>query len=135
VAEVIDSLPDESRAVIALFYNEGRSVRQVSDLLGIREDAVKKRLLRARDRGTRSDRRPDALLAQQLFRALDSIFQAVLKVPIAAALFDVFSNRGPNNFSHGLIIDGRNRFERLGLVGGQPDRHRFGWFHDVNMQP
>lgn len=50
VAEVIDSLPDESREVITLFYNEGRSVRQVSDLLGIREDAVKKRLSRARER-------------------------------------------------------------------------------------
>lgn len=50
VAEVIDSLPGESREVVTLFYNEGRSVRQVSDLLGIREDAVKKRLSRARER-------------------------------------------------------------------------------------
>ena len=50
VSEVIDGLPDESREVITLFYSEGRSVRQVSGLLGIREDAVKKRLSRARQR-------------------------------------------------------------------------------------
>jgi RNA polymerase sigma factor (sigma-70 family) len=50
VADVIESLPDEAREVITLFYNEGRSVRQVSELLGIREDAVKKRLSRARER-------------------------------------------------------------------------------------
>jgi RNA polymerase sigma factor (sigma-70 family) len=50
LAEAIDVLPDEAREVVTLFYREGRSVRQVADLLGMREDAVKQRLTRARQR-------------------------------------------------------------------------------------
>jgi RNA polymerase sigma factor (sigma-70 family) len=50
LAEAIDALPDEAREVVTLFYREGRSVRQVADLLGMREDAVKQRLSRARSR-------------------------------------------------------------------------------------
>jgi RNA polymerase sigma factor (sigma-70 family) len=50
LAEAIDLLPDEAREVVTLFYREGRSVRQVADLLGMREDAVKQRLSRARQR-------------------------------------------------------------------------------------
>lgn len=50
VDEVIESLPDEAREIITLFYKEGRSVKQVADLLGLREEAVKKRLSRARAR-------------------------------------------------------------------------------------
>jgi RNA polymerase sigma factor (sigma-70 family) len=50
LAEAIDALPDEAREVVTLFYREGRSVRQVADLLGMREDAVKQRLSRARQR-------------------------------------------------------------------------------------
>ncbi|HEX9983089.1 MAG TPA: sigma-70 family RNA polymerase sigma factor [Thermoanaerobaculia bacterium] len=50
VADVIDSLPDDAREVITLYYSEGRSARQVADLLGISEVAVKKRLSRARER-------------------------------------------------------------------------------------
>ena len=48
--QALDALPDESREVLTLFYREGQSVRQVADLLGIAEDAVKKRLSRARAR-------------------------------------------------------------------------------------
>lgn len=50
VGDIIGMLPDESREVITLFYSEGRSVRQVAELLGIAEGAVKKRLSRARER-------------------------------------------------------------------------------------
>ena len=46
----LDSLPVASREVLILYYREGGSVRQVSDLLGITDDAVKQRLSRARDR-------------------------------------------------------------------------------------
>jgi len=42
------ALPDETREVIILFYREGQSVRQVATLLDLSEDAVKKRLSRAR---------------------------------------------------------------------------------------
>jgi RNA polymerase sigma factor (sigma-70 family) len=50
LAAAIGELPDEAREVVTLFYREGRSVRQVADLLGMREDAVKQRLSRARSR-------------------------------------------------------------------------------------
>jgi RNA polymerase sigma factor (sigma-70 family) len=46
----LDSLPAASREVLVLYYREGRSVRQVAELLGIGEDAVKQRLARARER-------------------------------------------------------------------------------------
>lgn len=49
IAEVLDSLPDDTRELILLYYREGKSVEQVSRLLGIRPEAVKKRLSRARD--------------------------------------------------------------------------------------
>jgi RNA polymerase sigma factor (sigma-70 family) len=50
LAEAIADLPDEAREVVTLYYREGRSVRQVADLLGMREEAVKQRLSRARSR-------------------------------------------------------------------------------------
>jgi RNA polymerase sigma factor (sigma-70 family) len=48
VREVIDELPDETRETLVLYYREGASTRQVADLLGISEDAVRQRLTRAR---------------------------------------------------------------------------------------
>jgi RNA polymerase sigma factor (sigma-70 family) len=48
--EALETLSDESREVVTLYYREGRSVRQVADLLGLREEAVKQRLTRARSR-------------------------------------------------------------------------------------
>jgi len=50
LAEAIEALPDEAREVVTLYYREGQSARQVADLLGLREDAVKQRLSRARQR-------------------------------------------------------------------------------------
>lgn len=50
LAKVIDELPDDAREVVILYYHEGSSARHVADLLGIREDAVKQRLSRARAR-------------------------------------------------------------------------------------
>jgi len=48
VAEALEALPDEAREILTLFYREGQSVKQVSALLGLQEDAAKKRLSRAR---------------------------------------------------------------------------------------
>lgn len=45
----LDGIPDESREVLLLFYREGQSSRQVADLLGLSDGAVRKRLQRARD--------------------------------------------------------------------------------------
>jgi RNA polymerase sigma factor (sigma-70 family) len=50
LAEALGELSDEAREVVSLYYREGRSVRQVADLLGLREEAVKQRLSRARSR-------------------------------------------------------------------------------------
>jgi len=50
LAEALDELPAESREVLFLYYREGCSIQQVADLLGMRDDAVKQRLSRARAR-------------------------------------------------------------------------------------
>ena len=49
LAQVVDALPDESREVVCLYYREGQSVAQVAKLLELREEAVRKRLSRARE--------------------------------------------------------------------------------------
>lgn len=46
--ELVQSLKEEYRAVILLFYYEGMSIREISGILEISEDNVKKRLSRAR---------------------------------------------------------------------------------------
>jgi hypothetical protein len=48
LAEAIEALPDDTREVLTLFYREGQSIRHVAEFLGLSEDAVKKRLERAR---------------------------------------------------------------------------------------
>lgn len=50
LAQALEQLPDEAREVVTLYYREGQSVEQVARLLGLGEDAVKKRLSRARMR-------------------------------------------------------------------------------------
>lgn len=50
LAAAIDDLPVTAREVVVLYYREGRSARQVAELLGMSEDAVKQRLSRARGR-------------------------------------------------------------------------------------
>lgn len=49
LAAALTELPDETREVVTLFYREGQSARQVGELLGMTEPAVKKRLERARE--------------------------------------------------------------------------------------
>jgi len=50
LVEMIDALPAQTREVVVLYYREGRSARQVAELLGVSEAAVKQRLSRARSR-------------------------------------------------------------------------------------
>jgi RNA polymerase sigma factor (sigma-70 family) len=50
LAEALEALPDDAREVLVLYYREGRSLAQAAGLLGLSEDAVKKRLSRARAR-------------------------------------------------------------------------------------
>lgn len=47
-AEIISSLPEESRETLLLYYREGQSSQQVATLLGLSDAAVRKRLSRAR---------------------------------------------------------------------------------------
>lgn len=47
-AELIDELPDETREILLIYYREGQSSKQVAELLGMRDAAVRKRLSRAR---------------------------------------------------------------------------------------
>jgi RNA polymerase sigma factor (sigma-70 family) len=47
-AEIISSLPEESRETLLLYYREGQSSQHVAALLGLSDAAVRKRLSRAR---------------------------------------------------------------------------------------
>lgn len=83
VIETIESLPNEAREVITLYYREGQSARQVAELLGLSEDAVKKRLSRARSRLRESVlARAGAALGQT---APDSTFTAAVIVALGPA--------------------------------------------------
>ena len=46
--EILDSLPDDQRAVVGMYYYEELSVREIAEALGVSESAVKSRLLYAR---------------------------------------------------------------------------------------
>lgn len=49
VADLIDDLPEETREILLIYYREGQSSKQVAELLGMSDAAVRKRLQRARD--------------------------------------------------------------------------------------
>ena len=48
--QAVMSLSDDLRATVTLFYYDGMSVREIGDILGISEAAVKTRLRRGRER-------------------------------------------------------------------------------------
>ncbi len=48
-ADIISSLPEDSRETLLLYYREGQRSRQVAALLGLSDAAVRKRLSRARE--------------------------------------------------------------------------------------
>lgn len=82
--EALAALPDETREVLALYYREGQSVAQVAALLDLSENAVKKRLSRARDtlRGTLLERLGETLGATAPGAAFAAAVMAAL--PLAA---------------------------------------------------
>jgi RNA polymerase sigma factor (sigma-70 family) len=88
LGEALDSLPAEVREILLLYYSEEQSVAQVAQLLEIGEDAVKKRLQRARQTlradveerlGARARRiLPGAALVAAVLAALDTPARAAL---------------------------------------------------------
>lgn len=49
LAEIVNSLPEKYRTVIHLFYYEGYSHKEISEILNITETAVSTRLMRGRN--------------------------------------------------------------------------------------
>jgi len=68
---------------------------------------------------------------KELLRSCDSTLKAVLEGPIALPSVNVFRDGGSDHFGDRLVIDCRDCFKLLCLVGGQTDGHCFGWSHTV----
>ena len=47
--EAVSALPEDRRAVVTLYYYEGMTLKEISDILGLPEGTVKSRLGRARE--------------------------------------------------------------------------------------
>lgn len=83
IAEALAELSSDDREVVTLFYREGRSVRQVADLLGLTEVAVRQRLSRSR---ARLRREVHERLATSLERTAPGAgFTAAVLAAVAAA--------------------------------------------------
>lgn len=95
--EALAALPDETREVLALYYREGQSVAQVAALLDLSENAVKKRLSRARDtlRGTLLERLGDTLGATAPGAAFAAAVMAALPLaaPVTASAITVSASK------------------------------------------
>ncbi len=120
LAEALEALSDESREVVTLYYREGCSVRQVADLLGLREEAVKQRLTRARSRLRREmlDRLGEALQRTAPGATLTAGLMASLALgapaSAAAAGFGTAAKLAPGGLKLAALLGGA----ALGAVGG-----------------
>ena len=80
VSQALQEIPVEAREVLVLYYREGRSTKQVAELLGLSKQAVRKRLSRARE-SIRTD------LAQRFQRGIEcSAPSATLVTAVVASL-------------------------------------------------
>jgi len=95
--EALAALPDETREVLALYYREGQSVAQVAALLDLSENAVKKRLSRARDtlRDALLERLGDTLGATAPGAAFGAAVMAALPLagPVTASALTVSASK------------------------------------------
>ncbi|HKE29828.1 MAG TPA: sigma-70 family RNA polymerase sigma factor [Bryobacteraceae bacterium] len=83
LAEALESLPEDTREILTLFYRESQSVAQVALLLDLSETAVKKRLSRARERLRQS---VSERIGENLCRTrMDASFTAVVLAALPAA--------------------------------------------------
>jgi len=76
LADALAAVPDASREVLVLYYREGQSTRQVAELLGTTEAAVRQRLARARG----------AVRAEYLARAGDALARSAPGAAFVAAV-------------------------------------------------
>ena len=122
-AELIASLPEDSREALVLFYREGQSSQQVALLLGITDAAVRKRLSRARQQVR------DDLLRRFGEFARDSAPGAaftgvvvgglgVASKPASAAAVVGGSAAGAGLFAKALALLGGGGGAMLGTLGG-----------------
>ncbi|MEO8376491.1 MAG: sigma-70 family RNA polymerase sigma factor, partial [Candidatus Sumerlaeota bacterium] len=114
--EAMSVLPDEAREIVALYYREGQSVRTVAELLELSEDAVKKRLQRAREtlRAELLDRAGDALKKSGPGAALTTAVIAALAVGAPAGA----TAGGITLGGAGIASKGTPILKLLGLSGG-----------------
>jgi RNA polymerase sigma factor (sigma-70 family) len=118
--EAFAALPDETREVLALFYREGQSVSQVAALLELSDDAVKKRLSRARTalRGALIDRLGDALGATTPGAAFVAAVLAALPLttPVVASALTVAAGKSAMSGAGGGVLLSLSNL--LPLLGG-----------------
>lgn len=48
IGEILNTLPDDQRAAVGLFYYDGMSVKEISEVLAVSENTVKSRMNYAR---------------------------------------------------------------------------------------
>lgn len=126
VAELIDELPEETREILLIYYREGQSSKQVAQLLGMTDAAVRKRLQRARDsiRADLMTRLGDFALSTAPSAAFTALVVAGLTVsPSAAAaglaMGGAAASKGLSKllFGAGAAGKGASKF-MLGAAGG-----------------
>lgn len=126
VAELIDELPEETREILLIYYREGQSSKQVAQLLGMTDAAVRKRLQRARDsiRADLMTRLGDFAMSTAPSAAFTALVVAGLTVsPSAAAaglaMGGAAASKGLSKllFGAGAAGKGASKF-MLGAAGG-----------------
>ena len=117
--EAFAALPDETREVLTLFYREGQSAAQVAALLELSEDAVKKRLSRARTalRGAVLERLGDTLGATTPGAAFVTAVMSSLPLaaPLMASALTVTASKSASGASGGVLM---SLGKLLPLLGG-----------------
>ena len=126
VADLIDDLPQDTREILLIYYREGQSSKQVAQLLGLQDAAVRKRLSRARQtlREDLLSRLGDFARSSAPTAAFTALVVAgiALSTPAAAAGFAggaMAASKGLGKLSAGVL-------GRMGAAGGGSSRLMIG---------
>lgn len=121
VSETLDTLPDDTREAMLLFYREGESVRTVAALLELSEAAVKKRLSRARKvlRDEVAARFAEVARSTAPKAAFTAAVMASLSTtgPSVAAAATATTATGTGFWAKGLAVSGPWLGPALGVAG------------------